>query len=331
MGRHSAGPHRPPRVVVETPAGATATGRGARRRARRRRAGGSLAAAVVTVLALSVAAEAGGLLPQDALPEGARPASAAGPQAEDGADRPAGEVAGDPQDAGEAGGEAGRPQGKDDAGAEPAEPAEPAVPERMPYAEWVASTVPDVARDLHLSGRFVTVPGHQAASGPGEVLRYRVQIEEGLPFDAEYVGRLVHETLTDPRGWQHEGELAFERVDTDDADFTVTIASSGTTDEWCARAGLDTSVDVVSCDAYGTERVMLNAWRWALGSPTFGDDIAGYRRMLINHEVGHRIGLDHEYCTVDGALAPVMMQQTKTLTSDGLTCLPNSWPFPDQG
>ncbi len=74
---------------------------------------------------------------------------------------------------------------------------------------------------------------------------------------------------------------------------------------------------------------MINGWRWAQGSETFGDaHIFGYRQMLLNHEVGHRLGHDHETCPADGALAPVMMQQTKTLTLDGRTCRINPWPYP---
>ena len=33
-------------------------------------------------------------------------------------------------------------------------------------------------------------------------------------------------------------------------------------------------------------------------------------------------------CPKDGALAPVMMQQTKFLRLDGVTCRPNAWAYP---
>jgi hypothetical protein len=135
--------------------------------------------------------------------------------------------------------------------------------------------------------------------------------------------------VNDPRSWAHDHAYSFSRVSTGTPDFVVTLASPGTTGVWCAKSGLDTTIQHVSCDSAATPRVMINGWRWAQGSKTFGDDrIFGYRQMLINHEIGHRLGHDHATCPADGALAPVMMQQTKTLTLDGHTCRPNPWPFP---
>ncbi|MFG2097028.1 DUF3152 domain-containing protein [Streptomyces sp. NPDC048612] len=184
---------------------------------------------------------------------------------------------------------------------------------------------------LTATGRFTPAGGDAEAPGKGKVLRYRVDIEEGLPLDGDLFAEAVHKTLNDSRSWAHGGKMAFQRVGSGDADFVITLASPGTTDEWCAKSGLDTSQDKVSCDSAATDRVMINAYRWAQGARTYGHDkMHAYRQMLINHEVGHRLGHNHETCSRQGALAPVMMQQTKFLTTDGATCRPNSWPFPTQ-
>ncbi|WP_324197102.1 DUF3152 domain-containing protein [Streptomyces sp. NRRL B-1677] len=178
------------------------------------------------------------------------------------------------------------------------------------------------------SGSFETVGGHDSAPGRGDVLRYRVDVEKGLPLDGELFATAVHRTLNDERSWGHGGTRTFERVSSGHADFVITLATPGTTAVWCAKSGLDTTEDNVSCDSAATDRVMINAYRWAQGAPTYGDKIHAYRQMLINHEVGHRLGHDHETCSKEGALAPVMMQQTKFLTTDGVTCRPNPWPHP---
>jgi hypothetical protein len=41
-----------------------------------------------------------------------------------------------------------------------------------------------------------------------------------------------------------------------------------------------------------------------------GVDVGSYRPYMINHEVGHALGFDHQPCPADGALALVLMQQT---------------------
>ncbi|MFI8302093.1 DUF3152 domain-containing protein [Streptomyces sp. NPDC085927] len=178
------------------------------------------------------------------------------------------------------------------------------------------------------SGKFDAVPGIADAPGKGEKITYRVDVERGLGLDGALFAEAVHQTLNDDRSWAHNGARAFERIHSGSPDFVITLASPGTTAEWCAKSGLDTTVDNVSCDSAATERVMINAFRWAQGAETYGDEMLTYRQMLINHEIGHRLGYNHLTCDKDGDLAPVMQQQTKFLDHDGISCLPNAWPYP---
>lgn len=211
----------------------------------------------------------------------------------------------------------------------PAEPkTEPSpVPKPETYEQKMGKKYP-LATDLKASGEFEVIGGLDKSPGRGQKFRYRVDVEKGLGLDGELFAQAVQKTLNDERSWAHGGGRTFERVSSGRTDFVITLASPGTTAVWCAKSGLDTTEDNVSCDSAATERVMINAYRWAQGAKTYGDAIHAYRQMLINHEIGHRLGFDHVLCSVNGALAPVMQQQTKFLESDGIKCRPNPWAFP---
>ncbi|OEJ94522.1 DUF3152 domain-containing protein [Streptomyces thermolilacinus] len=206
-------------------------------------------------------------------------------------------------------------------------PSRPAAPPPA-YEQLMARQFP-LDPGLTASGDFAAIPGVDPAPGKGRKIRYRVDVEKGLGLDGKLFARAVHETLNDDRSWAHGGAMAFERVSTGKPDFVITLASPGTTGVWCAKSGLDTTIDNVSCDSASTDRVMINAYRWAQGAETFGPKaMLAYRQMLINHEVGHRLGHNHRTCQTPGALAPVMQQQTKSLEIDGIKCRPNPWVFP---
>ncbi|MEV0375338.1 DUF3152 domain-containing protein [Streptomyces sp. NPDC050636] len=270
---------------------------GGRKGAKGRTFTGAAAAAVTTVLAVVIAGQVA-----DQHNDGDSAQARSGPDRADGTDD-----------------EASRSHPR------PTQDAKPAT-----YDQKMAQVFPLDAK-LTATGRFKATGGDAKAPGRGTVLRYRVDVEEGLPLDGELFADAVHKTLNDDRSWAHGGQRAFQRVGSGDADFVITLASPGTTAAWCAKSSLDTTEDNVSCDSAATERVMINAYRWAQGAKTYGDErMHAYRQMLINHEVGHRLGRDHEACSRQGALAPVMMQQTKFLTTDGATCRPNSWPFPTE-
>ncbi|MDX3798503.1 DUF3152 domain-containing protein [Streptomyces sp. AK04-3B] len=197
----------------------------------------------------------------------------------------------------------------------------------LTYAQKMSAKYP-LAAELKGSGKFDAIPGVAKAPGKGRKYTYRVDVEQGLGLDGELFAQAVQKTLNDDRSWAHGGARTFERIHSGKPDFVITLASPGTTAEWCAKSGLDTTEDNVSCDSAATERVMINAYRWAQGSSTFGDAMYAYRQMLINHEVGHRLGFGHVTCDKDGELAPVMQQQTKFLDHDGIHCRPNPWAFP---
>ncbi len=173
-----------------------------------------------------------------------------------------------------------------------------------------------VVRDA--SGELTVVDGEGEVLGTGgEVKRYTVEVEEGLPNDPPQFARAIARILGDQRGWVQGGDVSFQRVDGGPVDFRVTLASPETVNELCAPLDTDGRV---SCRK--GERVVINQARWELAVPHFDGDLLTYRRYVINHEVGHALGHGHEQCPGDGQRAPVMLQQTYTL--DG--CTKNGWP-----
>lgn len=172
------------------------------------------------------------------------------------------------------------------------------------------------------AGEFSVMEGESEAMGDGPLTTFAVEVEDGLPGEAEDFAAAVEEILGDPRSWGNGGERTMRRVDGDDADIRVLLAAPDTVDRLCAPLNTD---GYVSC-ANGN-RAIINQNRWVSGVPHFEDDLETYRIYLINHEVGHTLGHGHVNCPGEGESAPVMQQQTLSLQG----CEPNGWVHPENG
>ena len=150
------------------------------------------------------------------------------------------------------------------------------------------------------------------------LINFALKIEPSIPIGPDCMGKLISSILNDPRGWKNITEKEFLLVSEEDADFTFIFSSPDKTDELCAP--LETN-GIYSCR--NEEEIIINYFRWENGAIDFGNDMKTYRLYLINHETGHILGWGHTGCPKDGALAPVMMQQSKT--TDG--CTPYGWPL----
>ena len=182
-------------------------------------------------------------------------------------------------------------------------------------AGLLSHEVPDAG-----DGELAVVPGTEEAPGPGtDEITVAVAVEGGVPAEGAAFAAFVMATLNDARSWPHEGYTFARTDDADSADVTVVLASPATTDRLCRPL---VTYGKLSC-RNGSKSV-LTFYRWVNGIPEYSDDLTAYRRYLVNHEVGHFLGKGHVSCPGAGAVAPVMMQQTKGL--DG--CGRNSWPYP---
>ncbi|MBB3052778.1 hypothetical protein FHS23_003819 [Prauserella isguenensis] len=198
-------------------------------------------------------------------------------------------------------------------------------------------------------GTWHVVPGGSDPVGKGgRLLHYTVEVEDGIaPADIagedSYAAAVEGILSDDERGWVSSGDVRLQRVDDSgpEPDFYVRLTTPETAKDVCG----DAIPYPASCHVNG--EVVINLARWVRGAKAFSSDLTAYRQYAVNHEVGHALGNGHVGCAKEGALAPVMMQQTfgvandyvaklndtqggdaGSVPADGKTCRPNAFPNP---
>jgi len=175
------------------------------------------------------------------------------------------------------------------------------------------------------AGRFDVVPGESKVFGSGPLHRFAVEVEAGVDADGPAFAAAVEKTLGDRRSWTNGGRASFQRVGSGQIDFRVSLTASLTVRTIC---GYELPYET-SCYNGEVARVVINDARWTRGAVAYKGDLAAYRQYVINHEVGHALANAHRDCPGNGALAPLMMQQTLGISTPGVgTCRPNPWPYP---
>ena len=146
---------------------------------------------------------------------------------------------------------------------------------------------------------------------------YGIRIEPSLGLDPLCIKNLLFLILNNDLGWTNVAEKSFQLTSAEESDYVYIFASPNKTDELCAP--IETN-SIYSCR--NENNIVLNFFRWQEGAVDFKNDMETYRIYLINHETGHILGWGHVGCPKEGAVAPVMMQQSKG--TDG--CVPYGWP-----
>lgn len=142
--------------------------------------------------------------------------------------------------------------------------------------------------------------------------RYRVKIED--PAIKHYYLSFaldVAKTLSSSKGWGRE--VSFCPLG--EPQFDIVLALPDTVDEMCYP--LNTG-GKVSCA--NRKVVVINFLRWTEGDSSWSS-LDDYKTYVINHEVGHALGMFHREECEDGK-APLMMQQSQRT----LKCKTNPYP-----
>jgi hypothetical protein len=155
---------------------------------------------------------------------------------------------------------------------------------------WLASGAD--ARSLR------TVPVETGRSGPGKLFSYKVEVERGMRIDRRAFAKRIQRTLFDERSWSGSGVVAFKQVERG-GNTRVILARPDKVDRLCYP--LPTN-GTYSCSI--GERVVINHRRWVRAVDHWTSSRRNYRRMVVNHEVGHRIGHGHRSCGGSGKKAP---------------------------
>lgn len=147
----------------------------------------------------------------------------------------------------------------------------------------------------------------------------RYKIEGFTPSEEEF----INETLNDPRGWASYG-LTFMK----DSRFVNFNLYKKSPMEIYERADRDEEFKKLSATfSFHDGRipdVYINEENWENPPDCFTGSKTEYRQYVIQHEIGHVLGQDHEPEGEEGELCHIMYQQTKGTKK----CIPNPWINP---
>lgn len=188
-----------------------------------------------------------------------------------------------------------------------------------PAARWLAQRCPEL-RGLHaVGGAAALTPAvlddaHQASLDCRpleEPVTFGYQAAVAPDTDASGLVETLADALGRPKGWALDGGVRFRAV-AEGPDLVFRLVTAETVEGADPRCRADASCRV-------GDEVWLNADRWRSPPSSWEGTVVDYRRYLVNHTVGHWLGLGHADCA--GATAPVMVDE-----SEGSGCTPGAWP-----
>lgn len=139
-----------------------------------------------------------------------------------------------------------------------------------------------------------------------------IKCDRNTNQDAKEFVKIVWSILNHSRGWSQI--IKFKKSGRDDKHVTIRLSKEETIRKKCGFRKL-------SC-ALGKSTIYLHLDNWLHGSKASGLSLTNYRKYLVNHEIGHILGLGHKKPVGTGK-CPVMVQQTLGIGNQK----PNVWPL----
>ena len=162
----------------------------------------------------------------------------------------------------------------------------------------------------------VSSPGTYGAAELVVRIRFVSEVSDVSSASLEATAMAI---LNHPTGWNQSG---FSFVADASSDLRVVLAEGPRVDELCLPLETYGSVNCQNGPI-----VALNADRWRAGGADWDSTLDAYRTYLINHEVGHLIGLRHpvERCPTAEKISAAMEPQTNNLNGCRGNGIPLAW------
>lgn len=162
---------------------------------------------------------------------------------------------------------------------------------------------------------------------PGRPVYYTIEIApdvKGVPRDE--FARKVAAVLGDPRGWRKYGYTFHEVASWRPGVLRLRLETGARAAELCGMEGF-------SCYRVGPGDIVFHLGNWMGGSRS-ELPLDRYRTYVVNHEVGHYLGLDHQACPIAECRrrgltpcpASVMQQMTRGPAAIA-PCAEADWPL----
>ena len=167
------------------------------------------------------------------------------------------------------------------------------------------------------------------------IIYYSIDISSNIDSNVDDFINSVQSIIEHRYGWSSIYPITFKRISSYELRQRVTDSPFDhfeliLMDDKDIHQNCGSSLDGLSCFNYKTRILSIRKSRWLYGSKQSKMSLKQYRNYLINHEVGHAIGLPHNSTPIikDGkCYSPIMHQQTK---GQLLGCLPTEYPMKEE-